>query len=120
MATPAPPPSPQAGNEYPEQDKVGLVETVRNVIADELGKLFSSGKADVKEGTQPAGQPVKPPDIDIEGQVRKAVETVHAAEQAKMAGDEEKNALKTEVERLKALIEKPPDENRGWRSRMWD
>ena len=120
MNTPAIPPSPAAGAEFPGEHEAGLIEKVRGVIADELGKLFDRGKATVAEGHAPAGNPAKAHPLDIEGQVRKAVETVHAAEQAKAKGDEEKTSLKAEVERLKALKEAPPAEKRGWKDKMWD
>lgn len=111
LTDPAPPDAPE-----------GFWRQLDQHISDALGKLFDSGRATVTEGTPAAaakGDPAKPPPVDVEGQVKTAVQDVLSARQKQDAADAEKTALKAEVDRLKSLVEKPPREFKAVTRFMW-
>lgn len=116
MSTETQPPTPPEPESEP---KPGLIETVRSVIADELGKLFDSGKADVTEG-KPGGDPARGRDrSDVAADVKREVEKLRAdeAEQAKKVSLEQRIA---ELEKqLKSAFENPPEEFRWITEKMW-
>lgn len=100
--TPPPDPAPQP-DPAPEPGGPDIASTVRKVFSEEIGKLFSTGAADVSEGstkdTAPAGQQ---PNIGAE--VRNALGELKRAEEAERAAGQQEERLSA-VE--KALEQSP-------------
>lgn len=104
--TPPPADPPPAEPTTPDDHRA----SIREVLAEELGKLFTSGKATVTDET-PAAEP------GIAEQVRQAVRDVNAEQQEISTV----NQLVSDVNTLKAAAQRPPAAVRsverfmGWR-----
>lgn len=103
----------------PESDKTGIIQTIRDEIASTLGKLFETGKADVKDG-EAGGDPAP-------GKGREDVASEVKREVAKLRADEQKQAeqksMAERIAELEAAIKKGaesvPEEFRWITEKMW-
>lgn len=110
---------PTTSTAEPVEAKPGLIETVRTVIADELGKLFDSGKADVAEG-KPGGDPAPGRDrSDVGAEVRREVAKLRDAEQKEQEQRSLADRVKELEEKLAKAAENPPEEFRKITEWMW-
>lgn len=114
-------PEKPAEPEIQPDGKPGLIETVRSVIADELGKLFASGRADVKDAAEkPAGDPAPGRDrSDVTAAVRAEVAKLREAEAAEAEKKSLAERIKDLEERLAKAAENPPEEFRRITEWMW-
>lgn len=108
------PPTPPA---TPPVDPPADRGTIRSILADELGKLLSGGKAAVVDDPAPAAPATAAgKQDDIAAQVRKALKDVNAEQQEKTT----LSALVNDVTQLKASQQRPPKPKRrietlmGW------
>jgi len=127
---PAAPPTPPEGD--------GLVETIRSVVVEALGDLFSSGKADVEDAAddKPAGNPEArtwtPREIQeaAAAEMRRVQDEMKARAKAKPSRHQEKPGPGTESPGAAAggtpsnaapppAQETAPTNPKSWRNRLW-
>lgn len=108
-----------ADDQEQEQGQQGggalTLEGVRQVIAESLGNLFDSGKADVVDkGSQAGAAPA-----DISSQVRTEVEKIRAADVADAKAGDRIASIEAALAELKGRAEKAPTEFRKITKFLW-
>lgn len=104
----------------PEPDEAGIVQKIREEIATALGKLFDTGKADVKDGGEAGGDPAPGKGReDVAAEVKREVAKLREAEQK----EAEKKSIAERIAELEAAIKKgaesAPEEFRWITEKMW-
>lgn len=97
-----------------------LTKVIDEHVGATLGKLFDTGKADVKDGAEAGGDPAPGRDrSDVAAEVKREVAKLREAE----AKEAEKQSVAERIaaleEKLKKAAENPPEELRPITEWMW-
>ena len=107
----------------PPEGEPGFWDKLRSLmderIGDSLGKLFDSGKADVKDG-QAGGDPAPGKGReDVAAEVKREVQKLRDAEARDAADRSLADRVRELEEKLKKAAENPPEEFRRVTEWMW-
>lgn len=109
--TPPPADPPQGGTEK-------LKTLIQQVVGETLGSLFESGKADVAVGGSGRGRAGQGSDVDIEGQVKRAV-AASKEEDKRTASEQARDAKIAELEAKLSGTEQEPKQYRRITKAIW-